>query len=140
MICVSSQCAYAEAISGTKHRPASKHISFDSSRRARIRIYHLRIDWLNLFEISAFLSAHAQWAIAVTAQAQERNCDISKRFQPIYAQLTDSCSTRRDESNDMCFVAVHAQKLSAGTKRRRASKHISFDSSRRVEPESINCA
>ena len=33
MICVSSQCTCAEAISGTKHRPASKHISFDSSRR-----------------------------------------------------------------------------------------------------------
>ncbi len=32
--CVSSLCACAEAISGSKRHPGSRHISFDSSRRA----------------------------------------------------------------------------------------------------------
>jgi hypothetical protein len=33
------------------------------------------------------------------------NEDISKISQPIYAQITDSGSARRDESNDMCLEA-----------------------------------
>ena len=89
--------------------------------------YHsIRLDELNqnlssahrLVEFSTryrrFCRRMSSCAIAVTAHAQWKNCDISNRSQAIYAQLTDSCSTRRDESNDMCFVAVRMRRSYLG--------------------------
>ena len=54
--------------------------------------------------------------------------------------MTDSGSARRDESNDMCFEAGRRFVPEIALRMRTATKHISFDSSRRVEQESVNCA
>ena len=66
--------------------------------------------------------------------------DISNRFQPIYAQMIDSCSTRRDESNDMCFEAGRCfvpEIASAHVALRNTYHSIRLDE---LEQESVNCA
>ena len=112
MICISSQCTCAEAISGTKRRPASKHISFDSSV-AQSQLLRMR---------------SRKTAISQTDLNQ------SMRSRRILVLLV--------ETNRMICVSSQCECAEAisGTKRRPASKHISFDSSRRAEPESVICA
>ncbi len=88
MICVSSQCACAEAISGTKRRPASKHISFESSRRAE-----------NLSSAHRLVEISTRYRRFTSAHAQLRNSS------PISSEFADSYAARRDESNDMCLVS-----------------------------------
>ena len=134
MICVSK---LHMAKFRSKLRPAAtKHISFDSSRR-------VNQNPSSAHRLVEFSTRYRRFRLRMRSNCSycacaDKNADISKRSQPIYAQLIDSDSTRRDESNDMCFEAACAQIASA--KHVHAPKHISFDSSRRAEQESVKCA
>ena len=73
-------------------------IRFVSTSRTRIR--QVRIDWLSsLRDIAVFLCACAVTLLRSYCACADENADISKRFQPIYAQMIDSgsSSSRRIE-------------------------------------------